>query len=372
MPVMRILILGGTQFIGRQIVETLLAAGHAASILTRGKSPDELPVEVERLRGDRDEGPRGLEALRGRSWDACIDVSGYTPRQVRPSAELLRAKVKRYVFVSSNSVYGDPRQRPVIETFPRVPPAGEDVTEIDAESYGQLKVACEDIVQEIYADRCTLLRPQIIVGENDPRSRYAYWVERAMQGGAVLAPGDGADHLQVIDVRDVAQFARTVIEKNLCGAFNLSGPRLTWAAFMKLLGAENIVWVAAEIIRAAGVTEFDLPLFRREGGPRSSLMDLSHERARAAGLTLTDPEITIRDIRAWLRGNSLTPSLSREREKELIGFAQTGLFLRTRPSPTTRPAIKSAALPGSGTAATPAGETADAPADAAAKSDEAP
>jgi 2'-hydroxyisoflavone reductase len=247
---MRVLILGGTQFIGRHIVETLLRAGHGVSTLTRGKSLDELAIEVERLRGDRDEGASGLEAIKGRSWDVCVDVSGYTPRQVRPSAEMLCARVKRYVFVSAVSVYGDPQDRPVRETHPRLPPASEDVTEVNGETYGRLKVACEDIVQQVYADRCTLLRPQIVVGPHDPSGRYSYWVQRAMQGGEMLAPGDGSDHLQVVDVRDLARFAKTVIENDLGGAFNLAGPRLTWAEFMKVLGAENIAWVAAEIIKA--------------------------------------------------------------------------------------------------------------------------
>jgi 2'-hydroxyisoflavone reductase len=105
---MRVLILGGTQFVGRHIVEALLVAGHLVSILTRGKSPDTLPTQVERFRGDRDDGALGLEALAGRSWDVCVDVSGYTPQQVRPSAERLRRCVKHYVFISAVSVYGDP------------------------------------------------------------------------------------------------------------------------------------------------------------------------------------------------------------------------------------------------------------------------
>jgi 2'-hydroxyisoflavone reductase len=312
------------RFIGRHIVETLLAAGHRVSTLTRGKSLDELPVEVERLRGDRDEGALGLAALKDRTWDVCVDVSGYTPRQVRPSAEMLRASVKHYVFVSAVSVYGDPQVRPVRETHPRIPPVGEEVTEIDADTYGPLKVACENIVQQIYAGRCTLLRPQIVVGPQDDRARYQYWVQRALRGGKMLAPGDGSDHLQVIDVRDLTRFARTVIENDLGGAFNLSGPRLTWAEFMKLLGAEKIVWVAAEIIKAGGVTEFELPLFRPERGPRSGLMDVSNERARAAGLTLTDPEVTMRDMQVWILGRNLTPALSPERERELIRIARRG------------------------------------------------
>ncbi len=319
---MRVLILGGTQFIGLNIAEHLLSAGHRVSILTRGKRPDELPGEIERLRGDRDEGALGLKALQGRSWDVCVDVSGYTPRQVRPSAERLRARVGRYVFVSAVSVYGDPQDRPVRETQPRLPPAGEEVTEIDADTYGPLKVACENIVEQLYADRGTLLRPQIVVGPQDDRARYQYWVQRARQGGEMLAPGDGSDHLQVIDVCDLARFARTVIETGLGGAFNLAGPRLTWAEFVRLLGAQHIVWVAAEIIQAAGVTEFELPLFRPERGARSGLMDVSNERARAAGLTLTEPGATVQAMQTWLRGRKLTPALSPEREAELIGTSR--------------------------------------------------
>ncbi len=319
---MRVLILGGTQFVGRHIVDALLAAGHMVSTLTRGTSPDELPTQVERLRGDRDEGALGLEALTGRSWDACVDVSGYTPRQVRPSAEMLRASVKRYVFVSAVSVYGDPDHRPVRETHPRMPPAGEDVTEVNDETYGALKVTCENIVQQVYDDRGTLLRPQVVVGPHDPTGRYSYWVQRAVQGGEMLAPGDGSDHVQVIDARDLAQFARTVIENDLGGAFNLAGPRLTWADFMKVLGAQNIIWVPAGIIKSAGLTFLELPLFRPERGARSSLMDVNNERARTAGLTLTDPEVTLRDVRAWILDWDLIPALSPEREAELIRIAR--------------------------------------------------
>ncbi|HEU4327529.1 MAG TPA: NAD-dependent epimerase/dehydratase family protein [Roseiflexaceae bacterium] len=319
---MHILILGGTQFIGRHIAEELLAAGHRVTTLTRGRTPDALPAAVERLRGDRDAGADGLAALAGRSWDACVDVSGYTPRQVRPSAAALRDRVERYVFVSAVSVYGDPQERPVRESHPRLPPAAEDVTEIDGATYGPLKVACEDIVREIYGERCALLRPQVVAGPHDQSGRYTYWVQRAAQGGEMLAPGDGTDHVQVIDVRDVARFTRTVIERGLAGGFNLAGPRLTWAEFLNTLGAERPVWVPADILQAAGLTFVELPLYRPERGPRSSLMDVSSELAQAAGLSVTDPALTAADTRTWLQGQQLPPALPPEREAELIRQAR--------------------------------------------------
>jgi len=319
---MRVLILGGTQFIGRHIAEALLSAGHVVTVLNRGQSPDELPDAIERLRGDRDRGLAGLSALSGRAWDACVDTCGFTPRQVRPSAELLRSAVGRYVYVSAVSVYGDPQERPVDETRPRQPPVGEDVTEVNQETYGALKVACEDLLQEQYGDRCTLLRPQVVVGPHDQSGRYAYWVHRAAQGDEMLAPGDGSDHVQVIDVRDVARFAVHVVERDLAGPFNLAGPRMTWTAFLKLLGATNLVWVAAETLQAAGVTEFELPLYRHERGPRSGLMDVSNERARRAGLVVSDPAATLRDVRAWMEGRNLPVDLTREREAELIRISR--------------------------------------------------
>lgn len=319
---MNALILGGSRFVGRHIVEHLLAAGYRVTILNRGQSPDELSPAVERLRGDRDAGATGLDALRGRTWDACIDVSGYTPKQVRPVAQMLNGHVGRYVFISAVSVYGDPIERPVRETHLRVPPTGDDVPELNSETYRRAKVACEDIVEGVFGARCTILRPQIVVGAHDPYDRYSYWVRRAGQGGAMLAPGDGDDHVQVIDALDLACFARIVLERNSAGSFNLAGPRLKWREFLRITGATNLVWVAGDVIKAADILESELPLYRMERGPRSGLMDVSNDRAIAAGLTLTDPALTVQRVRAWLPFCRLHPALSREREAELLQRAQ--------------------------------------------------
>jgi len=187
--------------------------------------------------------------------------------------------------------------------------------------YGRLKVTCEKIVTAVYGDRCALFRPQIVVGPHDPYDRFSYWVRRALQGGVMLAPGDGSDHVQVIDARDVAKFAVLVLENELGGAFNLAGPRLTWAEFVRTLGAEGVVWVAAEVLRSAGLTEFELPLFRTERGPRSGLMEVSSGRAQGAGLVLTSPEETVRWVQTWVQGRECEPALAPQREAELIRMA---------------------------------------------------
>lgn len=303
---MNVLILGGTHFVGRHIAESLLAAGHTLTLFNRGRSPDDLPAHVERLRGDRDEGRVGLDALTTRTWDACIDVSGYTAVHVRTSAELLANRVHRYLYISAVAVYGDPQDHPVRETHSRVEPADESITEVVGEMYARLKVTCETIVQHTFADRATILRPQVVIGPNDPSNRYTYWLQRAAQHAAdlttpMLAPGDGRDHLQMIDVRDLARFATHVIENELVGTFNLAGPRFTWATFMHLLGVTSPTWVSAAAINAAGVTEFELPLYRHERGPRSGLMHIDNAKAIAAGLTLTDPAVTLRETLAWMQ-----------------------------------------------------------------------
>jgi 2'-hydroxyisoflavone reductase len=314
----KVLILGGTKFIGREIVLTLQAAGHTVTTFNRGTSTDDLPPDVERVHGDRDLGVAGLAPLAGRSWDACIDVSGYTPRQVRPIAQLLADRVGQYLYISSGSVYVPDRIRPVVETNDRLPPAAEHVTIIDGDTYGPLKVACENIVQEYFPGRCTILRPQIVVGPHDTTRRYSYWIQRAMQGGPMLAPGDGSDFLQVIDVRDVARFARTVVSNNTAGIFSLSGPRITWAEFIRILGVAEPVWVSVERIRDAGITSVELPLYRAASESYTSMMDVSNQKAVAAGLTLTDPTKTAADTTDWLRGKPFVPNLTPELEARLI------------------------------------------------------
>lgn len=175
---MHILILGGTRFVGRHLAEAFLAAGHTVSVFTRGKTADQLPAEIERLHGDRNEGQAGLVALQGRSWDTCVDVSGYTPQQVRASAKALKDRINHYVFISTGSVYAEQGRHPIREDDPLLSAAAEQVTEITGETYGPLKVACENIVREEYGNNCTLFRPQIVAGPFDHTARSSIFWQR--------------------------------------------------------------------------------------------------------------------------------------------------------------------------------------------------
>ncbi|MEF2277077.1 NAD-dependent epimerase/dehydratase family protein [Deinococcus sp. YIM 134068] len=324
-----VLVLGGTQFVGRHIVEALLAGGHRVSVFTRGRTPDELPGEVERLHGDRDGGTAGLSALEGRTWDACVDVSGYMPRQVRASAGTLRERVGRYVFVSTVSVYAEQSRHPIREDDPLLPEAGEDVTEVTGETYGPLKVTCERIVRDTFGDRATVMRPQIVAGPHDPTGRYTRWVDRVAAGGLFLAPGDGSDHMQVIDARDLARFTVTVLEEDVPGVFNLAGPRLTWREFVdaarEATGSNaRPAWVDVDTLEAHGIGWRELPAWVPANGEQGGLMDVANERARAAGLILTDPVTTARDTRAWSAGTPQKTFLTPEREAEVLAARGEG------------------------------------------------
>lgn len=313
-----VLVLGGTQFIGRHIVSALIDAGHEVTVFTRGRTPDALPSSVNRLHGDRNSGQEGLGTLAGRSWDACIDVSGYTPRQVRSSAALLRNSVGRYLFVSTVSVYQDSDDLPVGENHPVVSGAAEEVTEVTPATYGPLKVTCERVVGDIYGARATILRPQVVAGPYDPTGRHTYWIQRAMLGGDMLAPGDGTDIIQVVDARDIAQFARRAIEEAIGGIFNMAGPSLTWRAFIQALGADPVTWVPAGVIEETGLTSRELPLFLPNDSPRRWIMHISAARASDDGFTASDPERTIADTRAWLRDHPIALALPPEKEREVL------------------------------------------------------
>lgn len=314
---MQLLVLGGTKFLGRHVVEAALARGDDVTIFTRGQTNPDLFSEIEKLRGDRD---GDLGALAGRCWDAVIDPSCYVPRVARQSGELLRDAVDRYVFVSTVSVYGD-FSEPIDESTPLAEledPATEEVME----NYGALKAACERVFDEVYGDRVTHVRAGLIVGPHDPTDRFTYWPRRFADGGEALAPGNPEAPVQFVDARDLADFMLLLAERGPGGPINATGPaeRLTMGElFERIRGDATLRWVDDQSLLDAGVGPWmELPLWM-PGPEWAGLLDVDIARALAAGLRFRPVEQTARDTLAWsLEAGEQRETLAREREREIL------------------------------------------------------
>jgi 2'-hydroxyisoflavone reductase len=321
---MKLLILGGTMFLGRHAVDAALAAGHEVTIFTRGQTNPELFPEVEHLQGDRD---GDLGALEGRRWDGVVDTSGYVPRILRASAELLRDAVDRYVFVSSISVYDD-FSRPIDESTP-LAQLDDPATEEIEEHYGALKAACEAVIEEVYGERGANVRAGLIVGPYDPTDRFTYWPRRLAAGGDVLGPGEPAAPVQFVDARDLAAWLVTLALEGPGGVFNATGPAepLTFADFLErartAIGSDaNIVWVDGQKVLDADVQPWsELPLWL-PGDEYAGMARADAQRARAAGLTFRPLEETVVDTLAWDRTvDGDRPTLTQEKERAVLDLA---------------------------------------------------
>jgi 2'-hydroxyisoflavone reductase len=318
---MKLLVLGGTKFLGRHVVAEALALGHDVTMFNRGHTNPSLFPEAERLRGDRDD---DLGALVGREWDAVIDPSGYVPRIVRQSAELLRDAVGRYVFVSTVNVYAD-----YCRSFSEANPLAElaDPTSEDVGvDYGPLKAACEQVLDSIYGDRVSHIRAGLIVGPHDWTWRFTYWPMRIREGGDVLVPDVPERRVQFIDVRDVSKWALRLAEADISGPFNTTGPAesLTMGEFVgRLAGALGAScrfhWLDSQTLVDEGVTPWtELPLWL-PGEEWDGLLEADVSRALANGLTHRPLEQTSRDVLAWTQtSEAALPMLSRAREAELL------------------------------------------------------
>ncbi|MEK7324009.1 MAG: NAD-dependent epimerase/dehydratase family protein [Chloroflexota bacterium] len=320
---MKLLILGGTVFLGRHTVEVALARGHEVTLFNRGQRDPELFPDVEKLLGDRN---GDLSALRWRKWDAVVDTCGYVPRIVRASAELLAQAVERYVFISSISVYHELDKAPGLdEDSPVGKLEDETVEEITGETYGPLKALCEQAAEQALPGRALNIRPGLIVGPHDPTDRFTYWPVRVAQGGGVLAPDGPNWHTQVIDVRDLAEWTIRMVEAKTTGVFNATGPDypLTFGKVLDECKAVSgsdarFVWVDGKFLLDAGVQPWsELPLWLGGGD-----MTVSVNKAIAAGLTFRPLADTIRDTLAWdaTRPSDREPraGMKKEREEELL------------------------------------------------------
>ena len=320
---MRVLVLGGTKFLGRATVEAARAAGHEVTLFNRGTTNPDLFPEAERIQGDL---AGDLGALAGRSWDTAIDLDPtQLPRQTRRRAEALADAIAHYVFVSTISVYADPSQ-PVDESSPLPEPPDPEPEQFEMELYGRLKVGSELAVRDVFGDRVTIARAGLIVGPHDPTERFTYWPRRLAEGGDVLAPGDPDAPLQFVDARDLgAWLVRAGVERT-GGVFNATGPAepLTLGGALERIAAAvgsnaRLVWTAEQRILDAGVQPWmELPLWL-PGTDADGLMSAAISRALAAGLTFRPLEDTARDTLAWSReAGEQRPTLSRAKEAEIL------------------------------------------------------
>jgi nucleoside-diphosphate-sugar epimerase len=300
---MRILVLGGTRFVGRHIVEAALVAGHEVTVFSRGQT--RLPWEaVEHLLGDRETGD--LESLRGRGWDVCVDVSGYLPQHVRASAALLSDQIARYLFISTASVYQLPGVAPIDEAgaLHEMPARAVDAAAPDL--YGPLKVACEAEVEHAYPGRTLIVRPGIVAGPYDPTNRFTWWVERLARGGEVLAPASPRAPVQVVDGRDLALFTTALVARETAGTFNVCGSPATFGELLDACRAgtgsdATLTWVSEQRLLAEGVEPFDeLPLWLPDEPENRAFYSFSNARARAAGFEPRPLAETARDTWDWL------------------------------------------------------------------------
>src|SRR3954451_4318173 len=291
-PTMRILVIGGTSFVGRHMAQTALDRGHEVTLFNRGKTnPDVLPG-AERLTGDR---ISDLSALDGRSWDATIDVCAYVPRQVRMLLESLGTRSGHVVFVSTISVYPEATSELFTEDAPLREPAWDD--ELVMEKYGELKVACEQVAAELAGDRLLIIRPGYVVGPYDPTHRFTYWVERVAEGRSPMAMPDTAQPLQCIDARDLAAFTISRLEAGDVTAYNATAPAPGPTFGQGLESVARGVAQSLPQVRAAG---YDARLPLSAPPDDWSLMTADLSRPVAAGLSWRPLEQTVADTHDWV------------------------------------------------------------------------
>jgi 2'-hydroxyisoflavone reductase len=332
----RLLLIGGTQFVGRHLVDAAIAAGWRVTLFNRGITRADLPARVEHCKGDRksDLSPLSTPPFDGRRWDVVIDCCGYLPRDVAAMADALAGRVGRYVFISSVSVYADFAQ-PNNEASPlgRIDDVDTDV--VDGRTYGPLKALCESALTERFGADALLIRPGLVVGPFDPTQRFTWWPARlaqAVDGEPLLVPNGGRDPVQFVDARDLAAFVLRAIERGERGPFNVVSPAGQWrladvidASAQAAGTSPPRVAIGHDELVAAGVAPWnDVPLWFPPAGEQAAVTLTDTTAAQAAGLTIRPLSATVQDTLAWWRSlpadqQAFTKAgLSRDRERSLL------------------------------------------------------
>ena len=316
---MKVLVLGGTKFVGRSIVDALLAQGHSVSIFTRGQTnADVFEGKVEKLVGDR---LGDCSALASTQWDAVVDTSAYVPRAVDSVAEYLRDATRFYLFISTISVYDDPPAQQ--DESGKLLGLDDPATEVvDGSTYGGLKVLCEKAVQRHY-NNVAIVRPGIVAGPHDPTDRFTFWVWRMSQGGEVPVPNCKETAVQVIDARDLAAFVARLVTSETLGIFNAAGPQSTFGEIIEacLAGTSSkVLWLSPAAFQQAEVEAWsNLPLLANLEGKSTGLMQISSAHAVKHVLVYRPLAQTVEDTRTWsLDRDSMNVGMSPEQEEALV------------------------------------------------------
>lgn len=329
---MKVLIIGGSRFLGRTLTEQLLKRNHDVTLFNRGQSNPSFQANIPAIIGDRE---TQIENLGNQTWDVVIDTCGYLPRIVELSAEYLKDKTHKYVFISSVSVYDESKKVDQDENAPVIELEDKTTEDIMGEpnNYGGLKVLCERVVQDMYHNNSLIIRPGLIVGPHDPTNRFTYWPVRIRKGGAILLPNNKSQHVQVIDVRDLAGFIVGLVEENINGVFNVTGPHQPFSfesvidSCIKVVGnTPSLIYAQEDWLLNNDVKPWmELPLWLPEG---SSVMDTNISKAIEAGLSFTPLKKTIEDTLNWyddINGDSKewSAGLSADKELSLINTLTT-------------------------------------------------
>jgi 2'-hydroxyisoflavone reductase len=327
---MNILVIGGTQFLGRHLVNVALERGHTVTLFNRGNR-NPFP-QLETIKGDRDpvQG-NGLEALKHREFDAVIDPSGYVPRIVKASAELLKDHTQHYTFISSISVYAAFAQ-PTAEDAPLAKLEDETIEAVTGESYGSLKALCEQTVENLFPGRTLNIRPGLIVGEFDPTDRFTYWVKRVARGGKTLVPGSPNLETQFIDASDLAAWTIRMVEQSATGIFNATGNTTTFGQVLETIKTtlnsdSTFEYIPEEFLLAHKVNpwmgEDSLPLWiPSTDADSANFARVPIEKALNQHLGFRPLDYTVRDINKFVKSRESDyvwkSGLSAEKEQELL------------------------------------------------------
>lgn len=337
---MKILIIGGTKFLGRHLIDAALKNDHEVRLFNRGtKYSDEDLTQIEQIHGDRNS---DLKNLGEKTFDAVIDTSGYLPETVKISAEFLKDKVGQYVFISSGSVYPETPEPDYDETtttaklsdeqmkqVAEIDPKGELNGKVLGENYGALKKLCEEEIERVMPNRVLNVRAGMIVGEYDWTDRFTYWVMRVAKGGEILAPGKPENFVQMIDVRDLSEWIISMIERSENGIFNVTGKpfEINFGQMLDQIkaatkSAAEFVWADEKFLTENNVQPWnEMPFYLPESFAEArGFLAMNVDKALAQNLKFRPFSETISDVKSWRekQGFEMNAGISAEREKELL------------------------------------------------------